>query len=245
MLPLIPRLERGSTDGRRPRGTFGLPAFRLIPSFSSKGDPVVRFRSVLVVSAALAAAFACSPPPEEPAATGGRGGRGPAAGEYLRFEDVSGEAAWGRVEGRGSGGAPRRPVGGRSADRTAGSPRRSPPARTRRARQGDRHRAQLRLASRGPRARRLSRGFRQVADEHRGPRRPHRNDRGRRECATTKANWCWSWRGRRRIVSAAEAQDFIFGVTAGQRCQRTRLAERRSPVVPRQGVRHLRTHRPR
>ena len=99
MLPLIPRLERGSADGRRPRGTFGLPAFRLIPSFSSKGDPVVRFRSVLVVSAALAAAFACSPPPEEPAAPAAVAVADQPAGEYLRFEDVSGEAAWGRVEG--------------------------------------------------------------------------------------------------------------------------------------------------
>ena len=159
VLPLIPRLERGSTDGRRPRGTFGLPAFRLIPSFSSKGDPVVRFRSVLVVSAALAAAFACSPPPEEPAAPAAVAVADQPAGEYLRFEDVSGEAAWGRVEGEEVVVLHAAPWGGRSADRTAGSPRRSPPARTRRARQGDRHRAQLRLASRGPRARRPIPGF--------------------------------------------------------------------------------------
>ena len=60
---------------------------------------MVRFRSVLVVSAALAAAFACSPPPEEPAAPAAVAVADQPAGEYLRFEDVSGEAAWGRVEG--------------------------------------------------------------------------------------------------------------------------------------------------
>ena len=41
-------------------------------------------------------------------------------------------------------------------------------------------------------------------------------------------------------VSVADAPSYVFGVTAGQRHQRARLAARRPAVVPRQGVGHVR-----
>ena len=42
-------------------------------------------------------------------------------------------------------------------------------------------------------------------------------------------------------VSAEDAGDYIFGVTAGQRRERTCVASQRSSVVSRQSVRHVRT----
>ena len=61
---------------------------------------MLRFRSLTLVFAPLLLALACGAPPmEEPPEPAAVAVGDQPAGEYVRFETASGEAAWGRIEG--------------------------------------------------------------------------------------------------------------------------------------------------
>ena len=61
---------------------------------------MLRFRSTALLPVPLALVFACgAPPPEDPAPPVAVPVADQPAGEYVRFADTSGDVAWGRIEG--------------------------------------------------------------------------------------------------------------------------------------------------